>query len=251
MDAFDQTAIRHGDHSVFSLNAPVDGLSQQAPNNFPQVVIINSSSTAGSTPPAGATPPPRNSVANPQPSAAPTASPEPDEPSYHATEDWVDPGAWISIQKFGNSQHTTQSKPIKPFAVDPFAVGNLDETSVVEMPTIPKLDPISRAEHEKLKRCHGWTVTTVDQKPIENSDEAAIDGNEDEAQNVFYAEPSEVLFIDGAFGFDHIDLRCFDVNQATFQTDTIIVSTPDSEPITIRYSSIKYAVFSGEVIVDL
>ena len=70
----------------------------------------------------------------------------------------------------------------------------------------------------------------------------------------------DVIKVDGNQGFDHIDLRSYSIDDATFQRGSILLhskieSSEEGErlpdPITIRYHGVSFAIFKGEVRVEL
>ena len=81
-------------------------------------------------------------------------------------------------------------------------------------------------------------------------------------EDCFYAYPGEVISIDGNQGFDHIDLRSYSIEDATFQPGAIVLhggtdpthaaeGEVTAKPITIRHRGVEFAVFSGDVRVEL
>ena len=69
-----------------------------------------------------------------------------------------------------------------------------------------------------------------------------------------------MIAIDGNKGFDHIDLRSYSIEDATFQPGAILLLTEDEpdqtgegeqSPITIRHRGVSFAIFKGEVRVEL
>ena len=76
----------------------------------------------------------------------------------------------------------------------------------------------------------------------------------------FFAQAGDVIKVDGNQGFDHIDLRSYSIDDATFQRGSILLhskieSSEEGErlpdPITIRYHGVSFAIFKGEVRVEL
>ena len=156
-------------------------------------------------------------------------------------------GTWISVSEFSQAAETEAESSEEPlwtrFAIDPYALGDGEPDSIPVMASIPTLDDLAPAS------LVAKVAKSQEAKSSPRDDESSE--QDDETPNLFFATPGEVLFIDGCLGYDNIDLRCFTVNQATFQNDMILVEQNDADPISIRHRGIRFAVFSGEVMVDL
>jgi hypothetical protein len=172
------------------------------------------------------------------------------------------------------------------FAIDPFLYEV--DGKVPEMPTLPIVDSKQLTERVIARETSGehfaWRLlaepevieiadTTEEISP--NGTEAQTEPNEtwtetevvaqgdgDAHGDCFYAKPGQVISIDGNQGFDHIDLRSYNIDHATFQPGTILLrSEIDPEaanedaqsppPISIRHRGVRFAIFNGEVRVEL
>lgn len=166
--------------------------------------------------------------------------------------------------------------------IDPFAYEA--DGAMPIMTSLPMLDA-ERMTSEVVARetagqHHAWTLATAENSPQRNLDltltnrakssfvesaatlDGKVSGAADSVEDCFYAEPGQVIFVDGNQGFDHIDLRSYDINCATFQPEAIVlhasidpsqVAKADElmEPITIRHRGVEFAIFHGEVRVEL
>jgi hypothetical protein len=160
--------------------------------------------------------------------------------------------------------------------VDPFTYEDSGE-----MPTMTSL-PVLEAERmtqdtvarQTSGEHHAWTLASeLDQATSAESSVAAKGQPEladrksgsqaaDQPLDCFFAEPGQVIFVDGNLGFDHIDVRSYSIEHATFQPGSIVLHSnldPSAlaegeqlaAPITIRYQGVKFAVFSDDVTVEL
>lgn len=67
--------------------------------------------------------------------------------------------------------------------------------------------------------------------------------------SVFKAAPNDVIVVDGNDGYESIDLSCFNLDQASFQGDRILVQVDHHYQFEIEYANVKWAVFAeGETI---
>jgi len=173
-----------------------------------------------------------------------------------------------SLEAYREIQDPDQQ--VSCFGVDPFAM--TVDGEVPSMPAIPTVDAMTRRilARKSGGGQHAWRLmpTNPVQGPApqelpgspEDRDPAGdlINGNKD----CFYAQPGDVVFVDGNLGFDHIDLSVYSIDNATFQPDAIILFVgaedlaqhdPDliPKPITIRHRGIGFAIFQGGVIADL
>lgn len=119
--------------------------------------------------------------------------------------------------------------------------GNASQISDHQSDVVPTTANQTRAEAKEA-----WTETEVvaENKSCDRGD-------------CFYAQSGDVIAIDGNKGFDHIDLRSYSIDDATFQPGAILLHGTEAgegeqpEPITIRHRGIDFAVFKGEVRVEL
>ncbi len=102
------------------------------------------------------------------------------------------------------------------------------------------------------------TVDWVDTEVVAEGDAGQYGDN-------FYARPGDVITIDGKQGYEHIDLRSYGIEDAQFQPGSILLSSPDAgdnggasdeqhspePPIIIRHRNVDYAIFRGDVRVEL
>ena len=134
------------------------------------------------------------------------------------------------------------------------AEGNIPMVSADEVEQQPAVEPESDSESPEIS------------KPVAKSDaepwtEVVPDNNDKDHGECFYAQSGDVIAIDGNKGFDHIDLRSYSIDDATFQPGAILLhsdfvseDSDDGElpqPITIRHRGIGFAIFHGEVRVEL
>jgi len=101
------------------------------------------------------------------------------------------------------------------------------------------------------------TTETADEL---SSEEVVAEGDSGHYGDNFYAQAGDVISIDGNQGYDHIDLRSYDISEATFQPGSILLTSntvegddsDDAEaPIIIRHRGIEFAIFRGEERVEL
>lgn len=127
--------------------------------------------------------------------------------------------------------------------------GNIPMFSEDETKQPAGSDSASRAQRvSKPAGAEAWT-------------EVVAENNDSEHGDCFYAQSGDVIAIDGNKGFDHIDLRSYSIDDATFQPGTILLHSAfaseeadDGElpqPIAIRHRGVGFAIFSGEVRVEL
>ncbi len=174
------------------------------------------------------------------------------------------------------------------FSVDPF-VYEIDGPIPV-MPTLPIVDAQQITEKVIARQAsgehHAWRliaepypeegnwITSADEigpghEPVEQASnnpwtdtEVVAHGDEDSNEDCFYAKPGQVISIDGNQGFDHIDLRSYCIDAATFQPGAILLHSEidpnemgEGEqlplPISIRHRGVEFAIFKGEVRVEL
>ena len=67
----------------------------------------------------------------------------------------------------------------------------------------------------------------------------------------FVAKTGDVIQIDGDDGFDHIDLACFQVDDATIESDRILIDDQNGNQFEIRFRNIALAQFADGVQVEL
>ena len=105
-----------------------------------------------------------------------------------------------------------------------------------------------------------WTSALENASPQEDWQQTEVIAEGDEAAHGddFYAQPGDVISIDGNQGYDHIDLRSYFLEDATFQPGSILLSPQaDNEmgepqpPIIIRHRAVDAAIFHGDVRVQL
>ena len=105
-----------------------------------------------------------------------------------------------------------------------------------------------------------WSSAIENATPQEDWQQAEViaEGDENQYGDDFYAQPGDVISIDGNQGYDHIDLRSYFLEDATFQPGSILLNPQgDSEngeaqpPIIIRHRGIDSAIFHGDVRVQL
>ena len=107
----------------------------------------------------------------------------------------------------------------------------------------------------------GWAPDLENWSPQKESwthSEIFAEGDIVQQGDDFYAQPGDVISIDGNKGYDHIDLSSYALQDATFQPGAILlnprVENEDGEPeppIIIRYRGIGFAIFDGDVRVEL
>ena len=108
------------------------------------------------------------------------------------------------------------------------------------------MEPAEIGQADVVEPVESWTETEV----VAQSD-GEFDGD------CFIARPGEVISIDGNQGFDHIDLRSYGIDEASFSPGTILLhggvdgNGDAEESISIRYRGIRFAIFKGEVRVEL
>ena len=84
-------------------------------------------------------------------------------------------------------------------------------------------------------------ATTLDNDEIETEPSCAVS-----------TRPGEVAFYDGQLKSDQLDLREFDISQASFRNNLILIRTDESDqPITIRFRHMRSAFFANGIKVDL
>lgn len=103
-------------------------------------------------------------------------------------------------------------------------------------------------------------VAPTPESPQWAESEVVAGENFDSFGDSFFAQPGEVISIDGNQGYDHIDLRSYSISDASFQPGAILLNTEldgvdinEETPaaITIRHRGIGFAIFKGEVRVEL
>lgn len=62
---------------------------------------------------------------------------------------------------------------------------------------------------------------------------------------VFWAAPNQVIQIDAQDGYEFIDLSCFQLSQASFQGNRIVVQVDSNHQFEIEYINVSYAVFAN------
>ena len=199
-----------------------------------------------------------------------------------------------SNYEYLNHIEETQS-PAEPsssthFTIDPFA--HEVNGQVPAMPTLPVIDEQKLTDQVIARQSsgdhHAWRLMAARPEERETKDEndlvesenpenrrgdqpssswleteiIAASKSPNDSEDCFYAQPGQVISVDGNQGFDHIDLRSYSIDDATFQPGTILLHTNTDptllaedesapQPITIRHRGIEFAVFSGDVSVDL
>ena len=132
--------------------------------------------------------------------------------------------------------------------------------------------PIANSAIEQIQavQASGHGPVVFDELPKMRSVPAAIESwtetevvaeeNDSDHGDCFFAQSGDVIKIDGNQGFDHIDLRSYSIDDATFQPGAILLhsnldSADEGEqqpaPITIRHRGVAFAIFKGEVRVEL
>ena len=189
-------------------------------------------------------------------------------------------------------QSQTQQSAGSRFLVDPFA--HAVDGPIPVMPSLPVVNAIEMTEkvvsREKTGEHYAWrlkpgpypalgNISQVGPKPdgggtatnepsasgaseLANEPspelEVVAEGDSSDYGDNFYAQAGDVISIDGNQGYDHIDLRSYDIADATFQPGAILLSgstvddsdTP-ADPIIIRHRGIEFAIFRGEERVEL
>ena len=180
-------------------------------------------------------------------------------------------------------------EPEQRFAVDPF-VYELDGPVPV-MPTLPIVEAQELTDRVVARKAsgehHGWRLLPIPYPAEGNRDSASVKNkanstaseqpqesnkvwtetevvteSDNSSEDCFYAKPGQVISIDGNQGFDHIDLRSYSIDAATFQPGAILLHsdidpTELSEgektppPISIRHRGLEFAIFKGEIRVEL
>lgn len=175
------------------------------------------------------------------------------------------------------------------FTVDPFA--QEVDGQIPAMPILPVIDADrlteqviarqSAGDHHAWKLMASHPAAAADATSIGQESSVPEDSNGTQPNSVlveteivaaceqssgptdcFYAQPGQVIKVDGNQGFDHIDLRSYSIDDATFQPGAILLHTNTDPtllaegenaplPITIRHRGIEFAVFAGDVRVDL
>ena len=72
-----------------------------------------------------------------------------------------------------------------------------------------------------------------------------------ESNQLFVADDGDVIQVDGNDGFDFIDLACFNVEDAKFRPNEILISSENDGKFQIRHTNIDRAVFANGVEVNL
>ncbi len=72
-----------------------------------------------------------------------------------------------------------------------------------------------------------------------------------ESNQLFVADDGDVIQVDGNDGFDFIDLACFNVEDAKFKPNEILISSENDGKFQIRHTNIDRAVFANGVEVNL
>ncbi len=85
------------------------------------------------------------------------------------------------------------------------------------------------------------------QRPLDQAQ--LVDQNEED--QIFVANPGDIIRINGADGFSYIDLACFEVQQATFQKQVIKIDSGNGDEFEVHHQNIPYALFADGVEVDL
>lgn len=144
-----------------------------------------------------------------------------------------------------------QPEPIKgAYQVDPyfydFETAQGAEAGTTEITSYAELSPSS---------CGLDVPDTTDSSDTTESSEtysevpSLIEPAKDD--QLFVANPGDVIQIDGADGFDHIDLACFDIEHATRDNDSILVDDKQGTKFEIRFRNVDYALFANGVTLDL
>lgn len=71
------------------------------------------------------------------------------------------------------------------------------------------------------------------------------------SSDIFWAQPDQVIYIDGMDGYGFIDLACFDLAAASFEANQIRVQLSDSSHFRIDYRNVTHAVFAQGVEIEL
>ena len=130
------------------------------------------------------------------------------------------------------------------------------EVGVMEVTKVAETDGLQSGEFAA-----GWAPDLENWSPQKESwthSEIVAEGDIVQQGDNFYAQPGDVISIDGNKGYDHIDLSSYALEDATFQPGAILlnprVENEDGDPeppIIIRYRGIGFAIFDGDVRVEL
>jgi len=85
------------------------------------------------------------------------------------------------------------------------------------------------------------TYISQDFCPMEGGDES----------HIFWASPNQVTTINGEDGFEVIDLSCFQLSQATFQPNQIVLRLDQQTCYRVEYHDVHTALFADGEVVDL
>lgn len=121
--------------------------------------------------------------------------------------------------------------------------------------------PVVPSEEQSTPATETTNCTEPRPEPWTNT-EVVTEDQTDEHGDCFYAQQGDVISIDGNRGFDHIDLRSYSIEDATFQQGAILLHSGfeptevgEGEeipvPITIQHRGVEFAIFKGEVRVEL
>lgn len=139
-------------------------------------------------------------------------------------------------------QNGSEVQPVKPVELPVVADSQPQATETQTSPAMPYEEPAQRSDGSD------WSDLEV-----------VSDGNFESLGDSFVVQPGEVIYIDGNQGYDHIDVRSYSIEDATFQPGAILLrsdmlSVENEEtpaPITIRHRGVAFAIFKGEVRVEL
>jgi hypothetical protein len=184
------------------------------------------------------------------------------------------------------TENDLETEQTARFAIDPFLY-EIDGTIPV-MPTLPIVESDQLTERVIARETSGdhfaWRLvaepeaieeaeatepsisnpieTQAEPEDVWTETEVVAQDDGDAHGDCFFAQPGQVISIDGNQGFDHIDLRSYSIDDATFQTGAILLHSAidhaaateieqSPSPITIRHRGVEFAVFKGEVRVEL
>lgn len=142
-----------------------------------------------------------------------------------------------------------ESTPAESTPAEPANKNSKSSSVRLELPVVARAPVASAAEN--VSEPETWDETEV------VAEEAELDDHGDS----FFAQSGDVISIDGNQGYDHIDLRSYSMDDATFQPGAILLNPSEESdaedreeplaPITIQHRGVGFAIFKGEVRVEL
>ncbi|WP_238381115.1 hypothetical protein [Mariniblastus fucicola] len=144
------------------------------------------------------------------------------------------------------------------------AVGNMPMVDAASADQ-PNQDAITETPNSPHPSAPASTTGSVTRNTVAEpwtESEVVVEADRGQSGECFFAQAGDVISIDGNQGFDHIDLRSYSIDDATFQRGAILLHAglepaesgegeQASAPITIRHRGVGFAIFSGEVRVEL